>query len=65
MSSRGPNGQNVRLIDASGASGNAGLLQVRTGSPDAMEFGTVCGINSVRVRVFVVCMFSFLSYHVW
>ena len=57
MSKRNSNGQNVRLIDANGASGNAGLLQVRTGSPDAIEFGTVCGMNSVRV---CVCM-RFLS----
>ena len=41
-------GQSVRLIDASGASGNAGLLQVRMGSPEASEFGTVCGMDLVR-----------------
>ena len=64
VSSRNSQGPNVRLIDANGASGNAGLLQVRTGNPDAIEFGTVCGMNSVRVCVCVfvwVCM-CFLSF---
>ena len=56
LSSRASNGVNVRLIDANGASSNAGLLQVRTGNADAVEFGTVCGMNSVCVFLF----FSFL-----
>ena len=58
LSSRGANGANVRLIDANGASSNAGLLQVRTGNADAVEFGTVCGMNSV-------CVFSLFSFLLW
>ena len=53
-------GQSVRLIDASGASGNAGLLQVRMGSPEASEFGTVCGMDLVRGFVCVTVCFILL-----
>ena len=39
----------MRLIDSSGAPSNAGLLQVRTGNPDSLEFGSVCGMDLVCV----------------
>ena len=41
-------GQSVRLLDASGVSGNAGVLQVRMSNSEFSEFGTVCGMDLVR-----------------
>ena len=59
--SHSSSGQSVRLIDASGVSSNAGLLQVRIGDPDAMEFGSVCGMNLARSILFVTRSVAILA----
>ena len=53
--------QELRLIDSSGTSSNAGLLQVRTDGSDGFQFGTVCGMNLVGLYLtFAGCSkFSF------
>ena len=39
----------VRLLGASGAAANVGLLQVRVHGSSNDEFGSVCGMNLVRL----------------
>lgn len=41
----------VQIVDASGTSTSVGLLQVRAGEADAIEFGTVCGMNLAAADV--------------
>lgn len=40
----------VRILDSAGAVSNAGLLEIRTGG-EAVEFGTVCGMNLAAAEV--------------
>lgn len=64
VKSHGPAAQGVRLVDASGASGSVGLLQVRTDNAQAIEFGSVCGMNLVRGHLFIpfsICERSCMS----
>ena len=42
----------MRLLDASGALSNVGLVQIRTGKSDALEFGSVCGMNLVLFHLY-------------
>ena len=41
----------VRIVDANGAYSHVGLVQVRTSSDGSSGFGTVCGMNLVRLRM--------------
>ena len=41
----------VRIVDANGAYSHVGLVQVRTSSDGSSGFGTVCGMNLVRLRI--------------
>ena len=41
----------IRIVDANGAYSHVGLVQVRTSSDGSSGFGTVCGMNLVRLRI--------------